>query len=408
MPTLTEITGTLRREHWRPKDCHETGDSFVIASLEDGTSLKGNAPVGELTPGLPYKFVGQWESEAGGRFGNGKTFKFQGFYKADPHSRMGVIKYLSKYAQGVGPAIAGVLYDIYGTDAVKNLRLDPEKAANDVNESVKRNAFSVADAVAASRVLKSLALLEDTRIELANLLSGRGFPGQFLDTVLSKWGPLAAVRIKRDPLSLMVFGFPGCGFARCDKLYIDLGLPPGRVKRQMLCLWKALRDDGGGHTWQPVAWAEGQLKRAIAGAPPMINRALRLGVKSGWLAVHRDERGSVWVAQGEAAAAERTAVDAVARLARWELPPACSDLGTPREYGEWLALQRAGSAAVLLDMIGSIPVPEATTEDKVRRGVETGVCQFCGRVLINPESRRRGYGPICAQRHNLPWEGGAA
>jgi len=31
-----------------------------------------------------------------------------------------------------------------------------------------------------------------------------------------------------------------------------------------------------------------------------------------------------------------------------------------------------------------------------------GSCTFCGRTLEDPESVERGYGPVCAKRHNLP------
>jgi len=408
MSQLVELTGTLLREKWRPKDSERPGDTFVMAELEDGTTVKGNAPVGDLTPGLPYKFVGQWEQPNKW----GKQFKFTGFTKSEPHSRFGVIKYLQKYAPGIGPGIAGFLFDCYGSGAVKNLRNDPSRACIDVNRSARRCVLIEEAAHNAAVALRELSLLEDTRIELANLMAGRGFPGSLTEILLKQWGPLAPVRIKRDPLSLMVYGFPGCGFARCDKLYCDLGLPPGRIKRQMICLWKAIKDNSDGHTWHPFAWANATLQKAIGGCPANLNRALKLGVRSGWLAVHTDAKGVHWVAHGEAARAEQEVVDSVAMLSAWKPPEVCGT-ATPAEYGEWLAMIGPNYVrefygfdddkdnelySLILEAGGS----DLSTQDKVRIGRETGNCQFCGRVLVNPESRSRGYGPTCGERNGLP------
>jgi hypothetical protein len=41
----------------------------------------------------------------------------------------------------------------------------------------------------------------------------------------------------------------------------------------------------------------------------------------------------------------------------------------------------------------------------VAYGKAVGSCAFCARELSNPTSVHMGYGPICAEKYNLPWEG---
>lgn len=387
----TEHTATLLREKWRSPD-----SNFCILQLEDGTSAKGDARFDDLTPGLPYRFFGSWDT-AQSKYG--KTFKFTGFTKAEPHSRHGIITYLKRYTQGIGPTIAGLLYDAFGTDAVKELRNNPERATAEVNRLSRRHVLSEEIAHGASIALKELSLLEDTRIELSNLLAGRGFPGALSEELIRRWGPLAPVRIRRDPLSLLVLGLPGCGFTRCDKLYCDLGLPPDRLKRQLLCIWRALKDDNGGHTWQSLAWCDSQLKRSIAGSAVLLNRAVKLGLRARWLAMHVDDKGVRWIAQAEAAEQERTVVEAVAALAAWKLPEVCEgDKATPAEYDQWLALKTSRGrewTPKMVEILAPMPGEALTKDELLTIGRETGKCQFCGLALVSPESLARGAGPVC-------------
>lgn len=41
------------------------------------------------------------------------------------------------------------------------------------------------------------------------------------------------------------------------------------------------------------------------------------------------------------------------------------------------------------------------------QGFRTGNCCFCGRGIEHPNSLKHGYGPICAAKYGLPWEGEA-
>ena len=294
----------------------------MIGYLEDGTCVKGNAEEGELVPGLPYQFFGSWEEHPK----HGKQFKFQQFLKREPHSRHGLVAYLERYAPNIGPTLAARLYDAFGGEAVKVLRTQPEQAAAACDR------LTIEKAVEASEALKKLAALEDTKIELTNLFAGRGFPGALVDECVTKWHILAPARIKRDPFTLLVHGMAGCGFARCDRLYLDLGLPADRLKRQVICLWHVIRSDMSGNTWLPAEEVVQQLRQHVSGAAVKPQKAIRGGVMAGWLAKREDADGVLWIADGERAANEKYLAEQLIDLgAQAKASPQSSPLPPPVE-----------------------------------------------------------------------------
>src|SRR5262249_12119937 len=162
--------------------------------------------------------------------------------KDTPHGHAGVVKYLMDEAPNVGRRRADQLWDAFGPEAVAVLRSDPRRVvpAGILTESAAREA---------SEALAGAAALERTKIDLVGPFAGRGFPGKLIQACIDEWGARAAESIRRDPFTLLTKDMPGCGFKRCDRLYIDLGGRPDRLKRQMLCAWNALREDGTGDTW---------------------------------------------------------------------------------------------------------------------------------------------------------------
>lgn len=296
--TFEEITGIFNRERVR------FDEDAIIADLQNGTTIKGKAPEGDLIPGVPYKFFGKWETHA--RYG--KQFAFKQYLKADPHTRYGVVKYLEHSAPHIGPALAGRLFDKFGQMAVKVLRTDPKLAAESIKGLTPEHALEAATA------LQAQAALEETKIDLMDLFATRGFPHALANTVLKKWGIHAPMRIRRDPFSLLVEGFGGCGYARCDRLYTDLGLPLDRLKRQMICLWHAIQEDSSGHTWHLLDLMKSKMQRMVAGVLVNPGKAIKLGVRAKWLSVRKDESGKWWIATAEKAKSESDLAEAIVRL----------------------------------------------------------------------------------------------
>lgn len=395
MSKLNEINVVFGDERWRPK---EPDNHFVVACgtlVEAGApdqpvTLVGEIERGELCCGVTYRFFGQWENHSRGR-----QFRFKTAVVGQPHNRHGLVKYLAKYCPGIGPGIAGRIFDALKSEACPRLRNDPKGAAREVNEYCRRNVLSEEVAVKAGEALRAVVALEDTRIELTSLLHGRGFSGSLIETLAKLWGPSAVTRIRRDPFILLAKRFPGCGFLRVDRLYKELGLPVGKMRRQMFCLVHAMREDNNGHTWHSAAVLAGKLRAMIDGLTPRMERVLRFGVKTGWLAVRKDERGQFWIADFEAAEAERVVAERLRMLQRW-------GVGGVEEDASEGASEGAGEQ----DEVEQRETPETVRETLVRIGKESGICAFCGKELTNEISRAHGYGPTCAEHHGLPWDVG--
>lgn len=330
MPDATEtktktLVGVFDRVRWRASD----DSNRMIGMLEDGTGILGEADEDAFVPGLVYEFYGKFGDPYEGR----RSFHFSLFIQKEPHSRQGVVAYLQRYAPGVGPTVASRLWDAFGSDAVKTLRTQPEAVASlpDIGRWLPKE-----KALAASVALKAIADLEDTKIQLTNLFAGRGFPGKLIEECIDKWRIMAPARIRRDPYTLLVNEMSGCGFARCDRLYMDLGLPPDRLKRQVICLWHVLHSDSSGHTWIPLDYAVGSLGRLMSGAKVNAKKAILLGCRARWLARKRDADGKLWLAEGDRARAEKFLAEKLIELSKWE-PPAAAEANEQPETEDCLA-----------------------------------------------------------------------
>lgn len=324
MASLTEISGIFIREFQR-------WDSTAMLQIEipaivpdaDGqplvteTAVKLDCDPDELIRDQEYRFVGQWRNHTK----YGRQFHASSFILVMPHTRQGVIQYLIRAGQGLrfGPARAAALYDEWGQDAVRMARENPAEVAALLAR--RKLQFDHAAAVNLASRLADDAGLEACTLEVLDLLTGRGFPRATVREVVKQWGARAASVVRRDPYKLM--RFRGCGFRRCDAMYLELGLPPGRLKRQALAAWWAIRQDTDGHTWYPATVAERAIESNVGGADARKEKALRLARVGRMLAeattdgvdgpVTRNGSGSMrWVAERRAAENELEVAEIIA------------------------------------------------------------------------------------------------
>jgi len=311
-----EIVGVFHRWKWMAKG---DGSRFCLGVLEDKTVIKGDCLPSDLLPGISYKFAGKWTTHKE----HGRSFQFRAYQQQAPHSRTAVIQYLTKYAEGLGPVWASRLYDAFGTDAVRTLRENPKLV------NLKIPTIPLSKAEQASIGLCAYKKQEDTRIELNSLFDGRGFPKKMIDECLKIWSISAYRVISHDPFALMVRRLPGAGFARCDRLYRDLGLPLDRLKRQLFCLLSGLREHGNGNTWYKLRIAEQIIREKIDGLTEVNwKRAIKLGMRAGWLAVRQDDQREYWFTTKKQANDEATITEAVAKLCH---PPKVDGI----EFPQW-------------------------------------------------------------------------
>ncbi len=307
-PRLEEITAVYLRERIRFDaesaivECRAVNGSVASAG-EQAFSVKTKAEVDDLVQQLTYRFYGRWTSYKNKRTGHEeRQFDAQTFVRAQPHGRSGVITYLLQAGKGnaIGPARAAQLWDKFGSDAIRICREQPELITAAIS------GVSDKDAAAVSQWLKDEQALEGCSLEVMDLLTGRGFPKDTTRRAIKEFGNLAAEVIKRDPYRLM--SFRGCGFRRCDALYLHLGLPPTRLRRQALCAWYSIASDTEGHTWYPVQAATAGIRKLVGGVDLQPNRAIELATRLGRIAIDRNGAlatrvagGVQWVAEGRKA-----------------------------------------------------------------------------------------------------------
>lgn len=308
MTSAEELVATVRWERSAFENDDGTRTAILDAKNANGEDivLRGQCREGEIKTGLAYRFFGRWRRHP--RYG--PQFAFTSFALEEPSDELAIRTYLQQ-CRGVGPATALRLWMKYQHDAVRMLREHPEEAS----EGIPR--FTAAMAREAAETLKAIQATERTKIELMALLKGRGFPKATANWAIERWGVKAPEIIRRNPYKLMAFR--GCGFLLCDRMWLDLGLPPNRLKRQGLCAWYAVASDTEGHTWLPERAVKSIVAQKTAGADLQIERAIELARRARLIAVRTDGEGMKWIADGRKAKDEAWLAQFV-RAAKWETP----------------------------------------------------------------------------------------
>lgn len=282
-----ELVGTFAGERTR------RGDWF-IGYLREGATIVGTADQSEIQRGQCYRFFGRTVNHE--RFG--LQFNFTGFIEQRAPGKAGIVEYLTRNCPGIGKKIAEQLFEMFGEKTVEELRTNPAGCM----AAIPRLTEEVAEQ--AAEILRGLEKFEVSKIELMEMFGRRGFPRNAADLAIKKWGPSASRMIRRNPYLTMKL--PRVGFTRADELYLDLDGNPERIKRQALCAWHALETDNEGHTWFLASTIADHLRKKIGGAVARPDKATKLAVRAGLLAVHQDDAGKVWYANRRRADNEAT------------------------------------------------------------------------------------------------------
>ena len=366
MPQLEEITVEYLGEKFRfsnPDGDVVIGEGHTNGAINGTVTLKGPADTDELLRRHTYRFYGHWTEYSNKRTGQKeKQFAFQTFVAAQPHNRQGIVAYLRVAGEGhhFGQARAVALWELYGTEAVKVMRETPDVAAAALGK--RGLSLSAVSAGKIAAILTQKAALEACTIELTELLSGRGLPKATTRYAIAKWGNAAADIIRRDPYKLMAF--PGCGFSRCDQLWLHFRRPAGRLKRQALAAWYALYADNNGHVWFPRSVAVEAIRKTVAGAALRTDRAIELCLRAGLLREIRTDGASgpiveggsyPWLATAEHADNERELAELVAAASQetYHWPAIESIEKIDGEQPEILAKALGGPIAILSGRPGS-------------------------------------------------------
>lgn len=205
------------------------------------------------------------------------------------------------------------------------------------------------------------------------MTDGRKFPLNISKLAVDKWGKNAAAIIYRDPFHLLPFS--RVGFKIADALYLHLGRPPGKLKRQLLCGHYELTNNGNGSIWFLRKQFDKAIRTSIQGAEPQCDKALALGLRAGVLERERTDQfdqfdwdGSrEWITTGVEAEREEFIAQQVAKAMREDLmwPPVfqgamsdhqfdCLDAATGQNIGGLCGGGGVGKTFVVAELIRSL------------------------------------------------------
>lgn len=328
MAAYEEITAIYCRELHRWPNASDGADTVICecelppngqTKLFEGPpriQIKTEATVDDFEPRLSYRFFGTWSNYTNKRTGETvRQLRARTFVRTRPHGQAGTVRYLMN-APNIGRARAQKLWNKFQGDAVRILRETPEIAAAAVGD----RQFNEDKAKQSAAYLQAEQRLESCSIDLIDLLGGRGFPKVTSKKAVAKWGNLAADRIRELPYRLM--RFRGCGFLKCDQMYLDMGCDPHWIGRQAASAWYTVARDTNGHTWFDTQFLEyGNPQNGNRGIRGMIGgtavnppKALKLAKRAGVLATRRDVAGKLWIAESKNDCAEARLAESAAAM----------------------------------------------------------------------------------------------
>lgn len=268
----------------------ETGDGSLLTH-----TFKGTTPRDAFTPGLTYRFWGSWSVHPK----YGEQFFVEMFLEETPATESAICLYLEQ-CDGIGRVTAKQIYDKFGPECVAVLRERPDEVALAVPR------LKIEQCRLASLLLKRKHSTERAKMDLMTLVYKLGVPTKAVDQALINWGNQAATVIQRNPYKLM--DCTGIGFLKADKIWLEFGFSPTRLKRQAYCCWHGVNRQQNGDTWIDAKIARKALHDSISGADVDFERAMELCRRANVLRF-REDRGSIWVA-------ERYKADQEMKLAR--------------------------------------------------------------------------------------------
>lgn len=267
-----ELIVIFGREDYVFGDAADEEQRTVICSVRTMSGerhvARGKAGEGALIPGVTYRLFGHWSNHAK----YGRQFAFNSFTEEAPADRESVVAYLMQCRESgrgsVSERVAGELVKKYGLEAIDRLINNPAEAA----EGIKM--WDANKAGIAAGILKQSRGTQRAKMQLIQLLNGRGMPKRTPDRAIKRWGTGAAGMIRENPFLLC--SLRGVGFKLADRMFCELTAedypdPQERAQRlaapirQQAALWDAVSKQtrSTGSTWHRAQWAAGVLRGLI-------------------------------------------------------------------------------------------------------------------------------------------------
>ena len=281
------ITGaTLDRIIWQRESSIIGRFSKPESPWDDFTAL-GNCSGAEV--GLSYTLrEGAWKDNSyKGKIT--RQFHFESAIVEKPRDVMGICIFLQKRFDGIGPARARQITDLYGSDTIDILRDDPARAGKD---------FSFLAGGLAEKISSDLKAMEDEEkviIELLQMFAGiKGLPKNLPYLLFDDHKADAPAWIRADPYRLTKFR--GVGFLLADQVAMGpVKIPPDSILRKRAATEYALREfqRSSGSVW--ILRDDLSIKvmgligiNADAGISALIDDGVLVGEYDGWITFRKD------------------------------------------------------------------------------------------------------------------------
>lgn len=230
------VEGRIARVNWHGSSKFNPGKKFLIATLDNGMSIKGdmNNPRYDET----YRFFGVRKFDPK----YGEFFAFDSFEAVIDRSVNGVAQYLSRNVRGLGERLSTRLVEHLGMDTLTILRSEPERALEvkgidgDVVDSIKAHFDSVPhDPQAVTRMM--------------DLFRNHKFPRKLAEKLVQDFGSDAPDVVLKNPYILLAY--KRVGWKGVDEFAIQTaGYPLGGLGRQRGAIGEAIKKiSEDGHTY---------------------------------------------------------------------------------------------------------------------------------------------------------------
>lgn len=311
------------------------GGQWAVGRIRhEGKEVAGIGSFHEmLAEGVEYRFFGEW-----GEYKGQRQFRWNSYVVMEEQSPNGIVSYLASFGAGygIGQKRSMDIYRMFGEDSLRMVREEPEKVAAAIPGLKVQNVQIMAGRMQAVQGTERL------RSELMGILYRKGFPRSLPDKLIEVFGNRAVEEVRQNPFVLM--GFSGCGFLRCDGLYLDLGLPKDDPIRQAYCIHHVICQQMlKGHTWcRALDLLEDFLRLCPGGCLKIAledsrERELICTMRLNSCGEISSSDGDLYVADYDTAESEWTIADVVVRqlshhgdVVRWPVPESIADI-TPHQ-----------------------------------------------------------------------------
>lgn len=314
---MNSIEGKIRQIRFH-KASKFNGQMYLIASLADGTTVKGN--LDNPVVGEPYRFWGDLKPQKGNY---GDAFEFVSVEPICDQSTSGMVQYLAAHVCGVGRKRAAALVERFGAETLTVLRTDAAKALE--IEGI------TAEIVAAIRAhFDDAGALDPVAYsKLVELFAPYRIGKRIVERLVRTFGSGAPDRVIKNPYLLL--GYPRIGWKTVDAFALSTaGYAPEGRERHRAAIVEVLERHAanGGHTCA----TESEILNA---AHALLGCDLDHGIlveltEDGTLETTRDDYGTIYQLS-DLAEAERTIAEKLAVLMAAGRP-----LPAPLVTDEWI------------------------------------------------------------------------